>query len=482
MAQELAVSNLKTHLEFLHDLVQQFKKSGYQLALVGGCVRDAILGRAINDLDLTTDAKPEYVKKLLNSWADNVWDIGADFGTIAGKKKDTQIEITTYRSDLYQEHSRKPEIAFSEKIEEDLIRRDFTINSMALELTVDGFKLIDPFGGVNDLAKKIIKTPTEPSISFNEDPLRTLRAARFAAQLGFNIENQTLQAITEFRERLKIVSAERIRDEFNKLILGEFPRNGLKILVETKLADQFIPEIPLLKLEIDEHHHHKDVYEHTLTVLEQAINLEKKLGEHDLVLRLAALFHDVGKPKTRQLLSGGGVAFHHHEVVGSKMTKARLKELRYDSQTIDLVSQLVFLHLRFHGYGSGEWSDSAVRRYVRDAGENLPRLHLLTRADCTTRNLKKAAQLSQNYDDLENRIEELQKTEELSRIRPELDGQQIMNLLNLKPSKAVGIAYDFLMEIRLDQGLLGEEEITKILLAWWKTNGENILAEVSKEK
>jgi poly(A) polymerase len=470
----VAVSRLHPQLAQLNELIERFKKENEKFALVGGALRDSIIGRETTDLDFTTSAKPELIKKLLKGWADAVWEIGADFGTITAKKNELNIEITTYRNDVYRSESRKPQISFSEKIEEDLIRRDFTINAIALELTGTQPELIDPFDGVMDIAKRIIKTPTKPELSFEEDPLRILRAIRFATQLEFEIEPTTLNAVVEMRDRLEIISKERIRDEFNKIILANQPRIGLQLLVETKVAEKFIPEIPLLRLEIDEHHHHKDVYEHTLKVVEQAISLESRIGEKDLILRLAALFHDIGKPNTRELLPGGGVAFHHHEVVGARMVKQRLKELKYSSDIINSVGELVFLHLRFHGYGNGEWSDSAVRRYVRDAGDNLIRLHLLTRADCTTRNQRKAETLALNYDSLEKRIAQLMEEEELSKIRPELDGQEIMEILQLKPSKTVGAAYDYLMEIRLEKGLIGKEEAIKLLKDWWLKEGQNI--------
>ena len=337
---------------------------------------------------------------------------------------------------------------------------------MALELTGAIPEFIDLFDGASDLAKKILRTPGSAEASFSDDPLRMMRAARFVAQLDFTVDPEILQAITEMAGRLSIISAERIRDEFTKTLMAANPRLGLKLLVETGLASSFLPELPKLKLEIDEHHHHKDVYEHSLTVLDQAISLEDRLGGPNLIIRLAALLHDIGKPRTRELIPGGGVSFHHHEVVGAKMTKKRLKELRFDSKTVDDVSTLVFLHLRFHGYGSGEWTDSAVRRYIRDAGELLVHLHVLTRADCTTRNKRKADQLAATYDSLEARIQELMEQEELNRIRPDLDGQQIMELLGIKPSRLVGEAYDFLLELRMERGPLGAEVATAELLKW----------------
>ena len=466
IAAELALGSLTLHGDLIASLAGAFKREGFTLALVGGPVRDAILGRVGNDLDFTTSARPADTSKILKKWADNIWEIGAAFGTIAAKKGEVTVEVTTYRSESYDPQSRKPDVNFGESIEGDLSRRDFTINAMALELTTDQPTFIDLFDGAGDLAKKVLRTPGSATDSFTDDPLRMLRAARFAAQLDFAVEPSVISAIVEMSDRLSIISAERIRDEFVKTLMSPHPRLGLRLLVETGLASHFLPELPKLKLEIDEHHHHKDVYEHTLTVLEQAIAHEDRLGGPNLVIRLAALMHDIGKPRTRELIPGGGVSFHHHEVVGAKMTKRRLKELRFDSKIVDDVSTLVFLHLRFHGYGSGEWTDSAVRRYIRDAGDLLDSLHVLTRADCTTRNKRKADQLSATYDSLEKRIAELKAQEELDRIRPDLDGQQIMELLGIKPSRLVGEAYDFLMELRMERGPLGREIATQELLAW----------------
>ena len=467
-AAELAITTLTKQAPAATSLATAFKAAGFKLALVGGPVRDAILGRLGNDLDFTTNARPKESEKILKKWADSVWDIGAAFGTVAGKKGEITVEITTYRSENYEKDSRKPSVEFGENIEGDLSRRDFTINAMALELTTDEPTFIDLFNGVDDLQNKIIKTPGKPSDSFTDDPLRMMRAARFMSQLNFTIDESVLVAIKEMAHRLSIISSERVRDEFIKIIMSDNPRLGISLLVECGLADIFLPEIPKLKLEIDEHHHHKDVYEHSLTVLEQAIALEARLGGANLTLRLAALLHDIGKPKTKALIAGGGVSFHHHEVVGAKMTKVRLRTLRFDNHIVKDVGQLVFLHLRFHGYGSGEWTDSAVRRYVRDAGELLDHLHLLTRADCTTRNQKKAQLLANTYDQLEQRIKELMQQEELNKIRPDLTGEQIMQILNIKPSPMVGDAYDFLLELRLENGPIGEDKATEALLTWWK--------------
>ena len=467
-ATELAISTLTKHAPQTNTLAAAFKEAGFKLALVGGPVRDAILGRLGNDLDFTTNANPKDCEKILNKWADSVWDVGAAFGTIAGKKGEVTVEITTYRSESYKADSRKPVVEFGDNIEADLARRDFTINAMALELTTEKPTFIDLFNGVSDLQNKLIKTPGKPEDSFSDDPLRMMRAARFMSQLDFTVDPAVIAAMKSMANRLEIISSERIRDEFKNTVKGQKPKLGITLLVETGLADIFLPEVPQLKLEIDEHHHHKDVYEHSLTVLEQAIRLEDRLGGANLTLRLAALLHDIGKPKTRQLIAGGGVSFHHHEVVGSRMCKERMRKLRFDNHIINDVSQLVFLHLRFHGYGSGEWTDSAVRRYVRDAGELLTHLHLLTRADCTTRNQKKADLLAKTYDELEERISVLMEQEELNKIRPDLSGEQIMEILKIKPSPMVGKAYDFLLELRLEHGPLGGEKAKELLINWWQ--------------
>jgi poly(A) polymerase len=467
-ATQLAISTLIERAPESTQLAAAFKAAGFKLALVGGPVRDAILGRLGNDLDFTTNAKPAESKKILTSWADTVWEIGAEFGTIAARKGDIEVEVTTYRSESYEVDSRKPDVQFGENIEGDLKRRDFTINAMALELTTEPPTFIDLFNGITDLQNKIIKTPGKAEDSFSDDPLRMMRAARFMSQLNFAVDSSVIDAIKKMADRLSIISAERIRDEFVKTLMSPNPRMGITLLVETGLADKFLPEIPKLKLEIDEHHHHKDVYEHTLTVLEQAIALEERLDGPNLTLRLAALMHDIGKPKTKELIPGGGVSFHHHEVVGSRMTKERLRALRFDNHVIKDVAKLVFLHLRFHGYGNGEWTDSAVRRYVRDAEDLLIHLHLLTRADCTTRNKKKAESLARIYDQLEERIVQLMEQEELNKIRPDIDGDEIMKILGVKPSPVVGEAYNYLLELRLEHGPLGVEKATQELLTWWR--------------
>ena len=471
-AGELALASLVERAPLASSLAAVFKERGFTLALVGGPVRDALLGRLGNDLDFTTNAPALESKKILQKWADNVWDTGIEFGTVAAKRGETTVEVTTYRSDSYSQESRKPEVKFETSIEGDLSRRDFTVNSMALELTGATPQFIDPFGGLVDLAKKTLRTPGKPEDSFSDDPLRMLRAARFASQLNFEISPDVIEAMKAMTDRLAIISAERIRDEMTKLLMSHNPRIGITILVDTGLATTFIPEIPQLRLEVDEHHHHKDVYEHSITVLEQAIALEDRLGGPNLIIRLAALLHDIGKPKTRALIPGGGVSFHHHEVVGARLAKSRLKALRYSGEIIDDVETLIALHLRFHGYGDGEWTDSAVRRYVRDAGPLLDHLHVLTRADCTTRNARKAARLAATYDGLEDRIAVLMEEEELSKIRPDLDGGEVMQLLNLKPGAMVGKALDYLLELRMDQGPLGKERATELLHQWWAKQNE----------
>jgi len=469
-ASEIAIATLRERAPLAFELAAQFKAAGFRLALVGGPVRDSLLGRLGNDLDFTTDARPDDTKKIMRKWAEDIWDVGIKFGTIGAKKSDITFEVTTYRADSYESDSRKPEVDFGDTIEGDLLRRDFTVNAMAIELTTPTPEFIYPHNGVADLLKKSLRTPSTPELSFSDDPLRMLRAARFAAQLGFTIDEAVVEAMKAMADRLSIISAERIRDEFVKTLMSDNPRVGITILVDTGLCEKFLPEIPKLRLEIDEHHHHKDVYEHTLTVVEQSMALEERLGGSNLVARLAALMHDVGKPKTRALIAGGGVSFHHHEVVGARMTKERLKKLRFDHHVVEDVSQLVFLHLRFHGYGDGAWTDSAVRRYVRDAGELLTHLHVLTRADCTTRNRKKAETLASHYDSLENRIIQLMEEEELLKIRPDLDGNAIMQLLAIPAGPLVGRAYDYLLELRIEHGPLGEERATQELHKWWNDN------------
>jgi len=453
----------------LSDLGERFLSAGYEVALVGGPVRDVLLGRdKRGDLDLTTSAQPSDILRLLEGWADTVWDVGIRFGTVGCRKGDHILEITTYRSEEYDPDSRKPEVTFGSSLIGDLGRRDFTVNSMALRLPEMEF--VDPFGGVNDLAARVLRTPSTPEQSFSDDPLRMMRAARFASQLDFTVADEVVVAMTAMAERITIVSAERVREELVRLVMSPNPRTGLTLLVDTGLAAHVMPELPALQLELDEHHRHKDVYEHSIVVLEQAIALESvhaPTSEPDLILRMAALLHDIGKPRTRRFEDGGGVSFHHHEVVGARMVRKRLTALRFSNDEIEQISRLTELHLRFHGYGSGEWTDSAVRRYVRDAGDLLVRLHKLTRADCTTRNAKRAAMLQRTYDSLEERIEVLAAEEELASIRPDLDGADIMRILSIPAGPAVGEAYRFLLELRLDRGPLAPEFAEAELRAWW---------------
>jgi poly(A) polymerase len=464
--QETAVREMLRIAPVIDDLGARFAEVGEKIALVGGPVRDAMLGRLQNDLDFTTSARPEVTERLLKGWADAIWDMGRAFGTIGCRRGPWQIEITTYRSERYDPESRKPSVEYGDTLEGDLGRRDFTVNAMAISLP--GREFEDPYGGLVDLAHQVLRTPGRPEDSFSDDPLRMMRAARFAAQLGFTVAPAVVEAMTAMAARIEIVSPERVRDELVKLVCAPYPRRGLTLMVETGLADHVLPELPALALERDEHHRHKDVYEHTLTVLEQTIDLEHRLGEGpDFVARFAALMHDVGKPRTRKFLGDGTVTFHHHDVVGAKITKKRMRALRFSNDEIDAVTKLVELHLRFHGYGTGEWTDSAVRRYVRDAGDQLERLHILTRADSTTRNKRKADRLRRAYDHLEERIARLAEQEELDALRPALDGNQIMELLGIEPGPEVGQAYTFLMELRMDQGPLPEEEAKKALLEWW---------------
>ncbi|MCX4576194.1 CCA tRNA nucleotidyltransferase [Streptomyces sp. NBC_01571] len=473
--QHRAVSELLRVSPVADDLALRFQEAGFSLALVGGSVRDALLGRLGNDLDFTTDARPEDVLKIVRPWADAVWEVGIAFGTVGAQKdalvdgvqQSFQIEITTYRSEAYDRTSRKPEVSYGDSIEEDLVRRDFTVNAMAVALPEK--KFIDPHGGRDDLAARVLRTPGTPEQSFSDDPLRMMRAARFAAQLDFEVAPDVVAAMTDMAGRIEIVSAERVRDELNKLLLSAHPRKGLTLLVDTGLSAHVLPELPALRLERDEHHRHKDVYDHTLIVLEQAMELEE--NGSDLVLRLAALLHDIGKPRTRRFEQDGRVSFHHHEMVGAKMTKKRMSELKYSNELVKDVSRLVELHLRFHGYGTGEWTDSAVRRYVRDAGPLLDRLHKLTRSDCTTRNKRKATALSRAYDGLEERIARLQEQEELDAIRPDLDGNQIMEILGIGPGPAIGQAYKFLLELRLENGPMEHDAAVAALKEWWSEQG-----------
>lgn len=471
--QQAVTAELDRIAPVIDELGARFAEAGHELALVGGPVRDAMLGRRSNDLDFATSARPDDTERILRAWGDAWWDMGRNFGTIGCRKGDWVVEVTTYRSETYDRDSRKPDVNYGDTLAGDLGRRDFSVNAMAVR--VPGREIEDPFGGVVDLAHKVLRTPGRPEDSFSDDPLRMLRAARFAAQLGFSVDPDVVRAMTEMAERLSIVSAERIRDELVKLVLAPYPRLGLTLLVDTGLADIVLPELPALKLERDEHHRHKDVYEHSLTVLEQAIEQEEARfgGKPDFVSRFAALMHDVGKPRTRRFLDDGTVTFHHHDVVGAKITRKRMQALRFSGDDTDAVCKLVELHLRFHGYGTGEWTDSAVRRYVRDAGDELTRLHVLTRADCTTRNKRKADRLRRTYDDLEARIERLSEEEELAAIRPDLNGNQVMKILGIKPGPEVGEAYKFLLDLRLDEGPKSPDEAKAALLAWWGERSED---------
>jgi poly(A) polymerase len=465
-----AATLLREQVPEAAEIGRLFARHGHELALVGGPVRDVFLRQRPGDLDLATDATPDQVLQMTKSWADRTWTVGIAFGTVGLRKGNSVFEITTYRSEQYERATRRPDVQYGRSLEEDLGRRDFTINAMAAKLP--GYELVDPFGGFDALRKKVLRTPGPPEQSFGDDPLRILRAARFAAKLGFTVAPEVRVAMTEQAGRLEIVSVERITSELTKLMLTPDPAFGVDVLVQTGVADEVLPEVSRLRMEADEHHRHKDVYQHSLTVLRQAIELEPRYGlDGDLIVRLAALLHDIGKPRTRSLLPDGRVAFHLHEVIGAKMTKRRLTALRFPNDVVRDVSRLVELHLRFHGYGEGEWTDSAVRRYVRDAGPLLSRLHVLTRADCTTRNRAKAARLARAYDGLEQRITELSEQEELARIRPELDGNEIMRVLGVAPGPVVGQARDFLLELRITEGELGRERVTQELRRWAVARG-----------
>jgi len=468
-----AVRRLAPVVPLLTGLGERFGSAGHEIALVGGPVRDAFLGRTSPDLDLTTSASPAQTEELLKGWVDATWDVGRAFGTIGARLGATILEITTYRADAYDRTSRKPVVAFGDSLLEDLVRRDFTVNAMALRLPT--LEFVDPHSGLADLASRTLRTPSPAEVSFSDDPLRMMRAARFVAQLGLSVDPDVEQAMTAAAPTLAIVSAERIRAELEKLLLTSRPKPGLELLVSTGIAAQMLPELPALQLEVDEHHRHKDVYQHSLTVLEQAIALESPdtVPGPDLVLRLAALLHDVGKPATRRFEPGGGVSFHHHDVVGAKLAAKRLRALRFDKDTVRDVATLVGLHLRFHGYGEGQWTDSAVRRYVTDAGPLLSRLHLLTRSDSTTRNARKAARLSWSYDQLEERIARLQERESLAALRPELDGNEIAAALGIAPGPVLGRAYKQLLAVRLDQGPIGKEAAREELLRWWAQQPES---------
>lgn len=487
------------------ELGQRFADAGFELALVGGSVRDALLGREIPDLDFTTDARPDDIEKIIAPWADTYWDIGRKFGTIGMMKRGYQVEITTYRADSYDPQSRKPTVAFGDNLDDDLVRRDFTIGAMAVRLPSRTF--VDPYNGMGALAERTIRTPGSATTSFTDDPLRMMRAARFVSQLGFSLSAEVREAMSDMADRIEIVSAERVRDELTKLMLGAQPWEGIDALVDTGLAEHVLPEVSGLRLERDEHHRHKDVYQHSLTVLRQAVELEseyaKRASENaegqagdsvteqaqdtakkatvdpdftapDFIVRFAALMHDVGKPATRKFAPGGAVTFYHHDVVGAKLTRARMKALNFDKETTTKVSRLVELHLRFYGYGDAGWTDSAVRRYVTDAGDLLTRLHILTRSDVTTRNRRKAERLAFAYDDLERRIEELAQKEAISAIRPDLNGQQIMEILGIAPGPVVGQAYKHMLEIRMEHGPLEYDDAREQLLSWWDKTGRDI--------
>ena len=471
-AKRNAVAELLRVSGVADELAARFAAGGHQLYLVGGSVRDALLGRLSTDLDFTTDARPQRVLQLIAGWADAVWDTGIEFGTVGLRRGDATLEITTFRSDTYDRVSRNPQVEFGSTIEGDLLRRDFTVNAMAVDLTSKRF--VDPFDGMAALKAKVLDTPAPPEESFADDPLRMLRAARFASQLGFRPAPRVVEAMTAMAKELGRITAERVQQELTKLLLGRYPRAGIELMVDTGLADVVLPEVPGMQLTIDEHHQHKDVYRHSLTVLEQAIELETKhepAMEPDLVLRWAALLHDIGKPATRRFEPGGRGSFHHHEVVGAEMARKRLRALKYPKDVVEDVSRLVYLHLRFHGYGRGQWTDSAVRRYVNDAGPLLTRLHKLVRADCTTRNKRKAAALQRTYDDLERRIARIAAEEDLAKIRPDLDGNEIMRILQIPPGPLVGKAWRHLKELRLERGPLERDEAVAELLAWAKEQG-----------
>ena len=461
---------LNRHAPVLSELGSAFAAAGHEIYLVGGSVRDALLGRLSPDLDFTTDARPEQVQEIVRPLADAIWDTGIEFGTVGVGKDDHRLEITTYRADTYDQVSRNPEVRFGDRLEDDLVRRDFTVNAMAVRVTPSGpGEFLDPLGGLAALRARVLDTPSAPEVSFGDDPLRMLRAARFVSQLGFTVAPRVYQAIEDMAGELARISVERVAVELDKMLLGADPVAGIDLLVETGMGEVVLPEVGGMRMAIDEHHQHKDVYQHSLTVLRQAIALED--DGPDLVLRWAALLHDIGKPDTRRHEPNGGVSFHHHEVVGAKMVRKRMRALKYSKQMVDDVSQLVYLHLRFHGYGDGKWTDSAVRRYVADAGPLLPRLHKLVRADCTTRNQRRAARLRASYDRLEDRIAELAAQEDLARVRPDLDGNAIMQLLDIPPGPLVGEAWNYLKELRLDRGPLTDEEATAELLAWWQSRG-----------
>ena len=471
-----AMRSLSPHAPVLSELGARFADAGHQLYLVGGSVRDAVLERPVTDLDFTTDARPEAIKRIVTGWADGMWDTGIEFGTIGVTKRRLRLEITTFRADSYDQVSRNPTVEFGDRLEDDLVRRDFKVNAMAVGITGDGIgEFFDPQDGLADATAGVLDTPSAPEVSFGDDPLRMLRAARFVSQLGFTVAPRVYEAMQRMAGELGRITAERVAAELDKLISGKDPVAGVDLMVQTGLGEIVLPEIGQMQMAIDEHHQHKDVYQHSLTVLRQAVDLEDPRSGPDLVLRWAALMHDIGKPATRRHESDGGVSFHHHEVVGAKMTRKRMRALKYSKQMVDDVSQLVYLHLRFHGYadasGTGKWTDSAVRRYVTDAGPLLPQLHKLVRADCTTRNKRRAARLQANYDDLEHRIAELAAKEDLARVRPDLDGNEIMSILGIRGGPVVGEAWNHLKELRMERGPLEHDEAVAELQKWWNARG-----------
>ncbi len=435
-------------------LAELFSVAGEEIFLVGGSVRDAFLGRAVEDFDFATSARPDRIGELLESWADVVYDVGATFGTVAARKDGVTVEVTTYRSEIYRDDSRKPIVTFSDDIETDLSRRDFTINSVALSLP--DLTAVDPHGGLPDIAQQVLRTPLAPDVSFGDDPLRMLRLFRFYASLGFEPDPVTLIAVRDMAARLRIISAERIRDEFSKLLVTDKPSDSLRLMVRSGLAEFFVPELPRLSMEQDPHHRHKDVLEHTFAVVDKS--------SPDLILRLAALFHDIGKPDTREF-GDSGVTFHHHEVVGARMTRKRLRELRYSKEVVDDVSQLVFLHLRPHTLKMG-WTDAAVRRYVRDTGHLLDQLNELVRCDITTANKAREAKILAGIDELERRIAELSAKEELAKLRAPINGNDVMSFLGIEPGPIVGEIMDLLLEKRIDEGPYSVEEAYEIVRKW----------------
>ena len=470
---EHRIDTLFEQLPLVGRLGQAFQEAGHELHLVGGSVRDALMGTLGHDLDFTTDARPEQMQKILRGWADALWDTGIEFGTIGVGKGAERLELTTFRADSYDQVSRNPEVRFGDNLADDLVRRDFTVNAMAVRIDPGApaglGAFLDPLGGLTALGAGLLDTPSAPEVSFGDDPLRMLRAARFVSQLGFTVAPRVRRALEEMAPQLGRITAERVAAELDKLLLGADPVAGVDLMVQTGLGEVVLPEVGAMRMAIDEHHQHKDVYQHSLTVLQQAIDLEE--GDPDLILRWAALLHDIGKPDTKRNEPGGGVSFHHHEVVGAKMVRRRMRALKFPKQVTDDVGQLVFLHLRFHGYGKGQWTDSAVRRYVTDAGDLLPRLHKLVRADCTTRNKRRAAALQATYDDLERRIAALQAKEDLNRVRPDLDGNAIMQILGIPPGPLVGKAWNHLKELRLDRGPLDHDQAVEELLRWWNEQG-----------